>query len=88
MIPHNSAALVCHLCVILHDGVHTLNDVLLQGTIEGHEHSYTLDESHTFEKGRPVLVCGNTAAMLGDGGVSHLAAHFQASLSLFVFDTW
>lgn len=51
---------------------------MLQGTIEGHEHSYTLDDKHTLEKGRPMLVCGNTAAMLGEGGVSHLARHFQA----------
>ncbi|BDA48057.1 Arsenite methyltransferase [Coccomyxa sp. Obi] len=50
---------------------------IYKGTIEGHENSYTLDESHTFEKGRPVLVCGNTAAMLGEDGISHLAAHFQ-----------
>lgn len=75
----NGVPSVCNL----HDDMHTLDDVLLQGTIEGHEHSYTLDESHTFEKGRPVLVCGNTAAMLGENGISHLAAHFQASLSAF-----
>lgn len=62
--------------MIISDGQ---SGVLLKGTIEGHEHSYSLDENHAFEKGRPVLVCGNTAAMLGEGGISHLAPHFQAS---------
>ena len=55
-------------------------DKMLQGTIEGHEHSYTLDEGHTFEVNRPILVCGNIAAMLGEGGISHLGKHFQVSL--------
>ena len=53
---------------------------MLQGTIEGHEHSYTLGEGHIFEMNRPVLVCGNIVAMLGDGGISHLGKHFQVSL--------
>ena len=53
---------------------------MLQGTIAGHEHSYTLDEGHTFEVNRPVPVCGNIAAMLGEGGISHLGKHFQVSL--------
>ena len=48
-----------------------------KGTIAGSEGSYTLDSGHTFEAGRPVLVCGNTAAMLGEGGVSWLAKHFE-----------
>ena len=51
--------------------------VLLQGTIRGHEQEYALDEGHTFERGRPALVCGNTAAMLGEKGVSWLSQHFQ-----------
>ncbi len=34
------------------------------GTIEQSPHVFVLDDHHTFEKGRPVLVCGNTAAML------------------------
>jgi len=55
---------------------------LLQGTIEGHEHLYTLDDKHTFEKNRPVSVCGNTAAMLGEGGVCHLSQHFSVSTIL------
>lgn len=50
----------------------------MQGTIEGYEHEYTLDQGHTFEAGRPALVCGNTAAMLGEDSVSWLSPHFQA----------
>ena len=52
----------------------------VQGTIEGHEQSYMLDDRHEFEKSRPVLVSGNTAAMLGEGGVSHMSKHFTVSL--------
>lgn len=29
-------------------------------------HKFVLDDHHTFEAGRPMLVCGNTAAMLSD----------------------
>lgn len=49
----------------------------LQGSIEGCEHEYVLDDGHVFEKGRPALVCGNTAAMLGEDSVSWLSKHFQ-----------
>ena len=49
-----------------------------KGTIPGHEGAYTLDAGHTLEAGRPLRVCGNTAAMLGEGGVSWLAPHFEA----------
>jgi arsenite methyltransferase len=48
-----------------------------RGTIPGSEGSYTLDDGHTFEAGRPMLVCGNTAAMVGEGGHSWLAKHFE-----------
>ena len=58
---------------------------MLQGTIEGYEHSYALDYKHVFERDRPKLVCGNTAAVLGEGGLSHLAKHFQVSSSLFLW---
>lgn len=50
----------------------------LQGTIDGHKHSYQLDDYHIFVTGKPMLVCGNTAAMVGEGGHSWLAKHFQA----------
>lgn len=52
--------------------------IIVQGGIEGHDHEYALDEGHLFERGRPVLVCGNTAAMLGEGDVSWLSPYFQA----------
>lgn len=52
----------------------------MQGTIEGHEEEYALDQDHKFTTGKPALVCGNTAAMLGEGSLSWLAQHFQVSL--------
>ena len=48
-----------------------------KGTIEGSEGSYGLDAGHVFEAGRPTPVCGNTAAMLGEGGHSWLSRHFD-----------
>eukprot|EP01023_Acetabularia_acetabulum_P068147 TRINITY_DN956_c0_g1_i6.p1 TRINITY_DN956_c0_g1~~TRINITY_DN956_c0_g1_i6.p1 ORF type:complete len:531 (-),score=56.56 TRINITY_DN956_c0_g1_i6:121-1713(-) len=50
---------------------------IYKGTIEGNKHSYTLDDSHTFITGKPVLVDGNTAAMVGEGGTSWLSHHFD-----------
>ena len=35
------------------------------GGIAGHPHGFKLDDHHHFKTGRPMLVCGNTAAMLG-----------------------
>lgn len=35
-----------------------------KGNIAGHSHKYILDDEHTFESGKPTLVCGNTASML------------------------
>ena len=37
---------------------------IYQGGIEGSEHAFVLDDHHTFEKGRPMLVCGNSAAFV------------------------
>jgi SAM-dependent methyltransferase len=34
------------------------------GTIPESPHRFVLDDHHTFESGRPMLVCGNTAAMV------------------------
>eukprot|EP00240_Pyramimonas_obovata_P003755 CAMPEP_0118941488 /NCGR_PEP_ID=MMETSP1169-20130426/33978_1 /TAXON_ID=36882 /ORGANISM="Pyramimonas obovata, Strain CCMP722" /LENGTH=369 /DNA_ID=CAMNT_0006886247 /DNA_START=46 /DNA_END=1156 /DNA_ORIENTATION=+ len=48
-----------------------------KGTIPGHKHVYHLDDHHRFEKGKPVLVCGNTAAMVGEQGMCWLAKHFE-----------
>ena len=35
-----------------------------QGSIEGHPHSFMLDDHHLFKTGQPMLVCGNTADMI------------------------
>lgn len=48
-----------------------------QGTIPGSETRFTLDKDHVFEVGKPYTVCGNTAAMCGEGGVSWLSKHFE-----------
>ncbi|QEM67457.1 methyltransferase domain-containing protein [Geobacter sp. FeAm09] len=36
------------------------------GTIPGCPHSFDLDDHHTFFTGKPLLVCGNTSAMVQD----------------------
>jgi SAM-dependent methyltransferase len=36
------------------------------GTIAEHPHRFVLDDHHVFETGRPMLVCGNTAAMVSE----------------------
>ena len=35
-----------------------------RGGMPGAAHAFALDDHHTFEAGRPMLVCGNTAAMV------------------------
>lgn len=47
-----------------------------KGTIPGHRHSYLLDDHHELITGKPLLVCGNTASMLGE---SWLKQHFSIS---------
>ncbi len=37
-----------------------------KGGIEGQRHAFMLDDHHLFEAGRPMLVCGNSAAMVQD----------------------
>lgn len=37
-----------------------------KGTIPGHPHSFDLDDHHHFVTGKPMLVCGNTAAMISE----------------------
>jgi SAM-dependent methyltransferase len=44
-----------------------------RGTIPHATHSFTLDDHHEFVTGKPMLVCGNTAAMLGE---TRYAPHF------------
>eukprot|EP01060_Flectonema_neradi_P006976 TRINITY_DN1482_c1_g1_i1.p1 TRINITY_DN1482_c1_g1~~TRINITY_DN1482_c1_g1_i1.p1 ORF type:complete len:516 (+),score=99.79 TRINITY_DN1482_c1_g1_i1:69-1616(+) len=48
-----------------------------KGTIPGYPNSFTLDDHHKLETNKPFLVCGNTAAMLGENGVSWLSPHFE-----------
>ncbi len=44
------------------------------GTIAEQPHSFNLDAHHNFEKGRPMSVCGNTAAMLAE---TRFAKYFE-----------
>ena len=47
-----------------------------RGSIAHHPHRFVLDDHHTFERGRPMLVCGNTASMLAD---TRYGAHFEVT---------
>ena len=58
-----------------------------QGSIPDQPYTYALDEAHVFEKGRPARACGNTAAMVGEGGLSWLTPHFTVRLLVTTFDT-
>lgn len=44
------------------------------GTIPGQPHQFVFDDHHTFIAGKPMLVCGNTAAMVGE---TRFSKHFQ-----------
>ncbi|MCK5619819.1 MAG: methyltransferase type 11, partial [Candidatus Krumholzibacteria bacterium] len=44
--------------------------------IPHHPHCFDLDDHHQFVTGKPMLVCGNTAAMLTD---TRYAAHFEVA---------
>ena len=46
------------------------------GTINGHPHAFDLDDHHRFFTGKPMLVCGNTAAMLTE---TRYAPHFTVT---------
>jgi SAM-dependent methyltransferase len=39
---------------------------IYRGGVEGQRHAFPLDDHHLFEKDRPMLVCGNSAAMVQD----------------------
>ena len=47
-----------------------------RGGVEGMAHRFMLDDHHVFERDRPMLVCGNTAAMLE---ATRFAPHFRVS---------
>ncbi len=44
------------------------------GTIPEHPHAFALDDHHLFLTGKPMLLCGNTAAMLEE---TRYARHFK-----------
>ena len=46
------------------------------GTISEYPHAFRLDDHHTFKTGQPLLVCGNTAAMLTH---TRYAPHFKVA---------
>jgi len=46
------------------------------GTIEGHPHHFDLDDHHRFYTGKPMLVCGNTAAMVAE---TRFGSHFSVT---------
>ena len=46
-----------------------------KGSIDTMPHHYVLDDHHVFETGKPVLVCGNTASMVGESKM--LGPHFS-----------
>lgn len=46
------------------------------GTIPGHPHAWPLDDHHRLVTGKPMLVCGNTAAMLEE---TRFGRHFRIS---------
>ena len=45
-----------------------------KGTIKENPHFFILDDHHTFHKGKPMSVCGNTASMLQD---TRFSRHFD-----------
>lgn len=45
-----------------------------QGTVPHSPHQFLLDDHHLLKTGQPMLVCGNTAAMLGE---TRYAPHFK-----------
>lgn len=47
-----------------------------RGSIAHHPHRFMLDDHHMFERDRPMLVCGNTAAMLTD---TRYGPHFEVT---------
>ncbi len=57
------------------------------GTIPGYPHAFALDDHHLFLTSKPMLVCGNTADMLGS---TRYARHFEIvgkkSLHFGLFD--
>ncbi|MBI1195063.1 MAG: methyltransferase domain-containing protein [Gammaproteobacteria bacterium] len=58
-----------------------------KGTIPEHPHHFDLDDHHRLFAGKPMLVCGNTAAMLRDTRFgAHFAVHGDTSVHYGAFD--
>ncbi|WP_156302737.1 methyltransferase domain-containing protein [Methylogaea oryzae] len=56
------------------------------GSIPGHPHAFALDDHHLLKTGQPLLVCGNTAAMLRDtryGGHFRVEGNMSTHYGLF-----
>lgn len=49
---------------------------IYKGTLPAYPHGYDLDDHHHLTKGKPMLVCGNTASMLSE---TWLAPHFTVT---------
>jgi SAM-dependent methyltransferase len=47
---------------------------IYRGSVPGSPHRFVLDDHHEFVTGKPMLVCGNTAAMLGE---TRFSRHFR-----------
>lgn len=57
------------------------------GTMPEAPHRFVLDDHHTFHKGKPMLVCGNSAAMVQDTRFSeHFKVDGDRSVHYGVFD--
>lgn len=46
------------------------------GTVPGHPHAFALDDHHLFITGKPMLVCGNSATMVGQ---TRFGKHFRVT---------
>lgn len=77
MIAFSSATVRAFKLADLEDRCEDYGQVAIyQGSIPHHPHHFELDDHHRFETGRPMLVCGNTAAMLAQ---TRFGTHFQIS---------
>lgn len=60
---------------------------IYRGTIPGWAHYFDLDDHHRFYTDKPMLVCGNTAAMLGETRYgAHFVVHGDRSKHFGAFD--
>ncbi len=58
-----------------------------KGTMREHPHDFQLDDHHRFIRGKPMLVCGNTAAMVQDTRYGcHFTVHGNRDVHYGPFD--